>query len=116
MSATRLLPEEGLAPYFDMFTKEFLTGGRPRAVDVEVLELEFGDQYPVVGARLLGIVYDADTGELAIALDSGDHRVKHPRQVWIVEEPDGFLAAMQLVLAAGRKEVITLKRVGLRRV
>ena len=116
MSATRLLPEEGLAAYFDLFTKEFLTDGRPRAVDVEVLELEYGDQFPVVGARLLGIVYDADTGELDFALGDGDHRVMHPRQVWIVEESDGFLAAMQLVLAGGRREVITMKRVGLRRV
>ena len=115
MSATRMLPESGLTAYFDRFTKRFLRDWHPRAVDVEVLEPELGDQFPIVGARLLGIVYDTDTRVLELLLDSGDHRIQQPREVWIIEEQDGFLATMQIVHSNGIRELVSVRRVGLRR-
>lgn len=116
MPGTRRVPKDRLASYFDVYTKEFLRGDRPRAVDVEVLEREFGDQLAVVGARLLGIAYDRDTEVLELEMDGGDHRISQPREVWIVEEQDGFLSAMQIVHSDDRRELVRVTRVGLRKI
>ncbi|HEV7590715.1 MAG TPA: DUF5335 family protein [Longimicrobium sp.] len=115
MSTTTRIPLERLAAYLDGFTRSFLTGLRPRAVDVEHLESELGDQYPVAGARLTGISYDAHSHALEIALDIGDHRVRNPREVWAIEEPDGFVSVIEVVCANGSREIVRVTRVGLRR-
>ena len=115
MPATTRIPLERLASYLERFTRRFLAGPRPRAVDVEHLESELGDQYPVAGARLVGITYDARTRSLEIALDSGDHRVPEPREVWTIEEADGFLSTIAVVCSNGSREIVSVKRVGLLR-
>ena len=60
------------AAYFDTFTARFLRDGAPEAVDIEVVAPDWGDQQPVLGARLIGITYDADTRTLEFAFDVGD--------------------------------------------
>lgn len=115
MSRTTQIPKDRLAEYFDAFTKRFLRDGSPEAVDVEVLEPDWGDQFPLQGARLIGITYTEATNTLEFELDSGDHRVNEPDEIWVIEEPDGFLDAIEVVLPDGSREVISVKRVGLRR-
>jgi hypothetical protein len=115
MSTTTKVPHERLAEYFTAFTKRFLLDGSPEAVDVEVLEPDLGDQIAAQGARLLGITYETTTNSLELELDSGDHRVYDPQEVWTVEEADGFLSAIEVVHPDGGREVISVKRMGLRR-
>ena len=116
MSATKKIPGDRLAEYFDAFTKRFLRDGSPEAVDVEVLEPDWGDQFSMQGARLLGVTYDRGDNALEFELDSGDHRIHQPQEVWIVEEPDGFPSAIEIVHPDGAREVVSVKRVGLRRI
>jgi hypothetical protein len=115
MPATTRIPLERLASYLDGFTRRFMDDLRPRSVDVEHLESDLGDQFPVAGARLVGISYDARTHTLDIAFDSGDHRVPEPREVWAIEEADGFLSVIEVVCSNGSREIVSVKRVGLRR-
>ncbi len=114
MSATIWIPPERLAGYFDAFTKRFLRDGSPEAVDVEVLASHLGDQFAAEGARLVGITYDPHDNALEFELESGDHRALQPQEVWVVEEPDGFLSAIEVVRADGSREVVHVRRVGLR--
>ena len=114
MSATKKIPRKQLAAYFDAFTKRFLRDGSPEAVDVEVVAPELGDQQPVQGARLLGITYDENRRTLELAFDAGDHRVINPKEVWAVEEPDGFISSLEIERPGKVKEVVTIKKVGLR--
>lgn len=111
----KILPDD-LAAYFDRFTKRFLRDGSPEAADLELVAPDWGDQLAVEGARLIGITYDARTRTLELALDSGDHRVLEPREVWVAEEPDGFPGTIEIVRPDGTREVVTVKRVGLRRI
>jgi len=115
MTVTRGIPREQLGEYFAEFTRRFLRDGSPEAVDVEVLEPDWGDQVVAQGARLLGITYDRHTNALEFELDSGDHRVIEPEEVWTIEEADGFLSAVEVVRSDGTREVVSVKRVGLRR-
>jgi hypothetical protein len=101
--------------YFDAFTKRFLRDDSPEAVDVEVMDPEIGDQIGIQGTRLIGITFDPNTDALELALEPGDHRVYHPAEVWVVEEDDGFLSAIEVARPDGGHEVVSVKRGGLRR-
>lgn len=115
MAVTKGIPREQLEEYFAEFTRRFLRDGSPEAADVEVLEPDWGDQVVAQGARLLGITYDPKRNVLEFELDSGDHRLVEPQEVWAVEEEDGFLSALEVVHSDGTREVVSVKRVGLRR-
>jgi hypothetical protein len=71
-----------------------------------------GDQRIASGVRLLGVDYDPHTNALELELESGDHRAFNPREVWAVEEPDGFISALQVVREDGEKEVVKIRRGG----
>lgn len=116
MSQTKRIPEERLAEHLDSFSRLFLMGGSPEAVDIELIGPEdVGDQRVASGARLLGVGYDRHTQAIEIQLDSGDHRVYHAREVWTIEEPDGFISSMEIVVGDGTRHLLTIKKVGLRR-
>ncbi len=115
MAVTTRIPSEHLFEYFDAFTKRFLQDGSPEAVEAWVVEPEWGVAQPLEGARLLGITYDTKKDSLEFALDSGDHRSLAPGEVWVVEESDGFISAVEVVRLDGTREVVSVKRVGLRR-
>jgi hypothetical protein len=114
MSTTTKVPQERLAEYFTAFTKRFLLDDSPEAVDVEVIEPDLGDHVAVQGVRLRGITYDTKANSLEVELDSGDHRVYDPREVWTIEESDGFLSAIEVVHSDGGRDVISVRRMGLR--
>ena len=115
MAETKKIPDERLSTYFDEFTKRFLRDQPPRSIDVQVLEPDWGDQYSTEGARLVGLTYDKKKNSLEFELDSGDHRIYEPREVWTVEESDGFLSSIEVVGDDGAREIVSLKKVGLRR-
>ena len=60
--------------------------------------------------RLLGVDYDPHTNALELELGSGDHRAFNPREVWAVEESDGFVSSIQIVRNDGAKELVNITR------
>jgi hypothetical protein len=115
MSNTKRIPDDQLEKYLDSYSRRFLMRGSQEAADIELIGPELGDQVVASGAHLLGVDYDPHTRALEILLDGGDRRVYEPREVWTVEDPDGFINAMEVVLADGSRQVMTIKRVGMRR-
>lgn len=112
MAETRRIPADQLTRYFDAFSKRFLMAGSPGAADIEVIGTDIGDQQVTSGARLLGVDYDPHTNALEIELDSGEHRAYQPREVWAIEEPDGFITGLQIVRSDGAREVVQIRRGG----
>lgn len=112
MTVTMKMTPDRMSAYFDTFTKRFLRDDSPEAVNVEVLDPELGEQFVAEGVRLLGITYDRHTNALEFAIEAGDHRVFHPTEVWTVEEPDGFIDAIEVVDADGARQIVTVRRVG----
>ena len=114
MPVTTRIKEDQLAAYFDRFTKRFLLDDAPETASVEVLSPEWGEQMESKGERLLGITYDRHENALEFELESGDHRVYEPREVWVMEDKDGFLSGIEVVRPDGEKEVVTIRRAPLR--
>lgn len=116
MSVTTKIPEEQLADYFAAFTRRFLLDESPECVDIEVLEPDWADHSTSIAecAHLMGITYERKTRTLEIELDSGDHRIIEPAEVWVLEEPGGFINALEIVYQDGSRQVVSIKRGGLR--
>jgi uncharacterized protein DUF5335 len=117
---TTKIPRERLVAYFEAFTKRFLRDDSPEVLDVEVVGPTLGDQYAVRGLQLAGITYDprTDALEFTVELDDlevGDHRIYAPREVWAIEEPNGFLAAIEVIRPDGSREIITVRGAQARR-
>ena len=110
MSETTRIPQDQLSSYFDTFTKRFLRDNAPESVRVEVVGGELGDQLAADNARIIGVTYDEHDNSLEFELDSGDHRVLQPREVWAVQEDDGFVSAIEVVHPDGTRDIATLKR------
>ena len=110
MGTTKRIEPDRIAAYFDQFTKRFLADSATDRVDIEVQEPELGNQFAEEGARLLGITYDRGSNALEIALETGDHRTYAPKEVWAVEEPDGFVSAVEVVRADGVREIVNVRR------
>ena len=115
MPVTKAISPDQLGLYFAEFTRRFLRDGSPEAADVEVLEPDLGSQIAIQGARLLGITYDPRSRALELELDVGDHRIFDLFDVWTLEEQDGFLNSVSVIHRDGSREVVTIKRVGIRR-
>lgn len=110
MSETTRIPQDQLTTYFETFTKRYLRDDSPELVRVEVVSPELGDQVAAEGARLIGITYDAHQNALEFELDSGDHRIIQPREVWAIQEDDGFVSAIQVVRPDGSAHIATVMR------
>jgi hypothetical protein len=115
MSLTKRVPQDKLEAYFDGFSKHFLKNESTEVADVELLDPEFGDQHLAEGAHLIGITYEPHDNALDIALEGGDHRVYKPKEVWAVEEDDGFVRAFEIVCDDDTREVVRVRRIGVRR-
>lgn len=112
MAATKEIPGHQWKDYFDRFTKRHLRDDRPETATVEYLSTELGGQVETEGAPLLGISYDPKSKALEVLLENVDHLVFHPREVWAIEEADGFLSGIEIVRDDGTKEVLTIHRAG----
>jgi hypothetical protein len=114
MQVTTRIPTDRLEAYFDAFTKHFLKYESTNAVEAEVLSSELGAQPDAAGAQLLGVTYDPKSDAVELSFEAGQHRVLHPREVWTVEETDGFVRAIEIVHEGGTREVVRVRRLGLR--
>jgi hypothetical protein len=106
-----------LMEYFDAFTERFLlTRIAPKSVDVELLAPDWGNQHVLEGARLVGISYDPHDDAVIFDLEVTEHRVGGPREVWTIEEEDGFLSTIEVVRQDGTRELVSVRRVGIERI
>jgi hypothetical protein len=110
MSETKQLSPDRMQEYFDGFSKRFLRKGSTAVVDVEVLGIEIGDQVESEGERLIGITYEPRTRALEVELESAGLRAYRPKEVWAIEEDDGFIQALEIVRDDDTKEIVRVRR------
>jgi hypothetical protein len=77
--------------------------------------MDIGDQVSDEGVRLIGITYEPRTRELDVEVEGGDLRSFKPKEVWAVEEDDGFIRALEIVRDDDTKEIVQVRRQTIRR-
>jgi hypothetical protein len=112
MITTKQISSVQWQSYFDRFTKKHLRYGQPESARIELLGENIGDQVETEAARLLGISYDAKSKAFEVVVQNVDHLVYRPKEVWVVEEDDGFLSSIEFVSDDGTKELLTIRRSG----
>jgi hypothetical protein len=115
MAITKRLPGEKLEAYFNDFSRRFLMRESTDVADVEALSPELGDQYVAENAHLIGLTYDPHTNALDIALEGGDHRAYRPKEIWTIEEDDGFIRAIEIIGEDNAREIVRIRRFSVRR-
>lgn len=113
MATTKQLPKEQWHEYFDNFTKRFLEDLNPEAADIEIISPDLGDQYEAEFVRVIGVAYDHKDNVLEVALENVDHLIYHPKEIWVVEEDNGFVSTIEVVRDDDTREIIRLRSVGI---
>jgi hypothetical protein len=89
------------------FTDRFSLKNEKRAVTVEVLSAELGDEFFAEGAPFLALDYDPKSRE-ALLISVGEsespstHVISDPTELWVEENEVGVDMALEVVSDAGR--------------
>jgi hypothetical protein len=110
---TKQIHRDQLASYFDAFTKHFLMYESTNTADVELLAPDWGDQFAAEGDHLRGITYDPKDNTIEFELEGFNHRIPDPGEVWVIEELDGFVRALEVIEAQGARQIARVKRFGI---
>ncbi|HUZ90457.1 MAG TPA: DUF5335 domain-containing protein [Methylocella sp.] len=103
MTAQKLEKAEW-SPFFNHLSKT-LAGSQ---VEIDVGSLPLGGQVQANWVALIGLVYDPKDDVVEVALEGLDHLIHSPRDI-SVEQGDGLLASIEIVDAAGARQIIKLK-------
>jgi hypothetical protein len=110
MPVTKQLPAEQMQEIFDGFSRRFLQDYPTTVVDIELLGVDLGDQVQGHGVHLLGITYEPRTRALEVQLESAGLRAYKTKEVWAIEEDDGFIRALAIVRDDDTKEIMRVRR------
>jgi hypothetical protein len=109
MGATKQIPRDNWKRYFDEVERRHIRYGTS-SVTIDLISADMGDQAEATHMRLEGIAYDPKSAALEVQLKDLDRLVFHPVELWVVEEDDGFVAALEVVHADGVREVMRIER------
>ena len=93
------------------FLNTFSTENRGRAVSVEIVGMDIGDQPLDSGAKLDAIAYDpAGKGNaVVISVDAGTHHPIHGvTEVWAARTTTGEIVALEFVDQDGRRTILRM--------
>ena len=102
--ATVKLDKEVWQPYFDRISKLILG----KQTEIEVASLNIGVQIAAKWVPLLGITYDHKNDLVEELLEGLDHLIRHPRDIYINQEPAG-LTRMEVIDADDVRQIIRLR-------
>jgi hypothetical protein len=112
MGATKQIAREHWQSYFDAFAKRHLRSDARMAASIDVLSPTLGVEPEATSVRLDGIDYDPKGQTLEVQLEGLDHLVFYPAEIWVVEEDDGFITALEVVRTDGGREITRIARGG----
>jgi len=91
-------------PYFDNLSKAL--GGKRAEIEVDSLPL--GSQIEAEWLPLLGISYDPKDDDIDIILEGLDHRIHHPKELYVDQEGVG-LASIEVIDNDDVRQIVRLR-------
>jgi hypothetical protein len=104
MSTLRNVPKPEWQPFLGSVSKALLG----RRAEVEVAGLDLGDQIIAEWIPLVGVTYDGKDDLVDVALDSGSHLIRQPRQIAVQEAPSG-VESIAVTDAEGTEHTVRFK-------
>lgn len=91
--------------YFDLLSKQL----GPENAEVELATLKVGDRIALDSVSLIGLSYNPKDDVFELATAAADHRIQHPRAIYLDEGPDG-IRRIEVIDADDIREVIEWRR------
>ena len=104
MANLRNLPKSEWRSFFDRMSKALLG----KWAEIEVAQLDLGDQIVAEWIPLLGVTYDSKDDLLDVALDRFDHLIHQPKEIMVDESRDG-VTSVAVVDNDGARQVVKFK-------
>ena len=112
MAQTKRIPLNECHSYFERVTLVIEREVAPRAATIEVMSPKLGAQVAARTMRLLGLSYDEQKEIFEVILADLNHMVECPGEVWVMEEPDGLLSAVELRCGNDLRQIVYMYRSG----
>ena len=106
--AIRRLGKKEWAGYFNRFSRPLVSGRTIEYAEIRILSDEDGAQRETEWVPLVGISYDARGDTLDVSVDNLDHRIPHPRDIFI-DEFDDVVTCLEVIRDDGTKDIIELR-------
>jgi hypothetical protein len=110
MGATKQIPRAQWQSYFAAFSRRYLPNDAP--MGASPLSPTLGVAPEATSAHLEAIGYDPRGKTLEVRLEGVDHMVFYPAEIWVIEEEDGFISALEVVRPDGGREITRIARSG----
>lgn len=104
--AIKRLEKKEWQKYFDSFSKNFLKDKQPEYAVIRVLTAYLGMQPATQWMLLKGITYDAKGDLLDIHLENFNRLIRHPSEIYVHEESNGWLSSFEVIQSDGTKDII----------
>jgi hypothetical protein len=104
MPNLRNIPKSEWRTFFDRMSKALLG----KWAEIEVAQLDLGDQIVAEWIPLLGVTYDSKDELLDVALDRLDHLIYRPKEIIVDESPEG-LTSVAVVDGDDARQVVNFK-------
>jgi hypothetical protein len=112
MKTREIIPNEW-QPFLNDFSKRH----QGEFADIQVIDEEIGAQYEAEGLPFVGIVSDdtgSEQGSISVILgtepnDHVEHRVRHPRHLWVKSAADRGKDALEIEDEHGTKTILQLQ-------
>ena len=101
----RSIDKQQRQAYFDRVTREM---GAAEA-QIEIGGSKIGSQPESDWVRLMGVTYDPRSDSMEITMEDLDHRITHPREVYVDDSVDG-LHSIEIVDIDDNKQIIRLRQ------
>lgn len=101
----RSLDKQQRQAYFDRVSQEI---GSTEA-QIEVAGSRLGSQRGSDWVRLMGLTYDPRSDSMEISLEELDHRIMHPREIYVDDGADG-LHSIEIIDEDDNKQIIRLRQ------
>ena len=112
MGSTKQIPRDDWERYFEELDRRHFGLGSSATATIELISPELGDELEATRVPLIGLDYDAKDNALEVALDGIDQLVFEPEEIWVVEEEDGFVSALEVKQPDGSREIMRIERSG----
>lgn len=104
--STKKIERKYWKPFFDLFSQVYVGPDRETIADL-VIETGTGETHTEIRSLpLLGMRYDVRDDVLDVAVESLDHLIYHPREVWITEDRDAGIREVEILDAGGARQII----------
>ncbi len=108
--AVRKLEKSEWEDYFNEFDKKYREGLiPPKEVQIEIVNEEIGDQIETWWQPLIGLAYDPKDDEFEVAAERHDHLIHKPIEIYVDEDVNGVITAVEVIQADGTKHIIKLR-------